>query len=184
MCAESRRSPACGRSITIANKCKRCATWPRNWARARKTSCPPPKKLAARARELERELASAQRQLAGGASDEILAGASQNNGIRFVASRAPQELDKNALRELADSLADKLDGVAILALENEDKVIWAVKASKGAVVAGAHAGNIVKALAQITGGGGGGRPDFAQAGGKDASKIDEALNRAPNLIGV
>ena len=145
---------------------------------------PAAEKLSARVRELERELAQTQRQLAGGASDEILANASQSNGIRFVASRAPQGLDKNSLRELADTLADKLNGVAILALENEGKVVWAVKASKASVEAGAHAGNIVKALAQITGGGGGGRPDFAQAGGKDASKIDEALAQAASLVGA
>ncbi len=141
-------------------------------------------KLVARARELERELALAQRKLAGGATDDILANASECNGIKWVASRAPGGLDKNALRELADTLADKLDGVVILALENEGKVLWAVKASKSAVAAGAHAGNIVKQMAQITGGGGGGRPDFAQAGGKDASKIDEALNRAAELVGA
>ena len=144
---------------------------------------PAAEKLAARVRELERELSAAQRKLAGGATDEILNGASESNGIPFVASRAPQGLDKNSLRELADTLADKLDGVVILALENEGKVVWAVKASKSAVGAGAHAGNIVKALAQITGGGGGGRPDFAQAGGKDASKIDEALAAVAGLIG-
>ena len=141
-------------------------------------------KLVARTRELERELAAAQRKLAGGATDDILADAQESNGIRFVASRAPQGLDKNSLRELADTLADKLDGVVILALENEGRVLWAVKASHGAVAVGAHAGNIVKALAQITGGGGGGRPDFAQAGGKDAAKIDEALAAAADLIGV
>ena len=139
-------------------------------------------KLSARVRELERELSAAQRKLAGGATDDILANASESNGIKFVASRAPEGLDKNSLRELADTLADKLDGVVILALENESKVVWAVKASKAAVAAGAHAGNLVKALATITGGGGGGRPDFAQAGGKDASKIDEALSKAPELV--
>ena len=96
----------------------------------------------------------------------------------------PAGLDKNSLRELADALADKLDGVVILALENEGRVVWAVKASKSAVASGAHAGNIVKQLAQITGGGGGGRPDFAQAGGKDATKIDEALAKAPELVGA
>ena len=141
-------------------------------------------KMSARVRELERELAATQRKLAGGATDDILANASESNGIKFVASRAPQGLDKNSLRELADTLADKLDGVVVLALENDGKVVWAVKASHGAVAAGAHAGNIVKALAQITGGGGGGRPDFAQAGGKDATKIDEALSQAPELVGV
>ena len=79
---------------------------------------PAAEKLSARVRELERELAAAQRKLAGGATDDILANASESNGIKFVASRAPQGLDKNSLRELADTLADKLDGVVILALEN------------------------------------------------------------------
>ncbi len=143
---------------------------------------PAAEKLSARVRELERELAASQRKLAGGATDDILSGASESNGIKFVASRAPQGLDKNSLRELADTLADKLDGVVVLAAESDGKVIWAVKASKAAVAAGAHAGNIVKQLATMTGGGGGGRPDFAQAGGKDAGKIDEALSRAPELV--
>jgi alanyl-tRNA synthetase len=84
-------------------------------------------------------------------------------------------LDANALRDLADQLSDKLDGVAVLAGNSGGKVLWAVKASKNAVAKGAHAGNLVRELAKITGGGGGGRPDFAQAGGKDASKVDEAL---------
>jgi alanyl-tRNA synthetase len=83
---------------------------------------------------------------------------------------------------LADKLADKLDGVVVLASENGGKVSWAVKASKSAVGKGAHAGNLVKQLAQITGGGGGGRPDFAFAGGKDVSKIDEAINQAAALV--
>jgi alanyl-tRNA synthetase len=100
----------------------------------------------------------------------------------MAVSRAPQGLNANALRELADRLANKLDGVVVLAGESDDKVLWAVKASKGAVERGAHAGNLVRELAKMTGGGGGGRPDFAQAGGKDATKIDEALARAPEIL--
>ena len=141
-------------------------------------------KIVARNRDLERELATAQRKLGGGAQDQILASAVEVGGFKVVASRAPEGLNAGALRELADALADKLDGVVILAGQNEGKVMWAVKASKAAVAAGAHAGNIVKRLAQITGGGGGGRPDFAQAGGKDAGKIDEALAAAPEFVGV
>ncbi|HEX8463653.1 MAG TPA: alanine--tRNA ligase-related protein, partial [Abditibacterium sp.] len=139
-------------------------------------------KLKNRVRDLEKQLADAQKKLSGGAADEILSGASEIKSIRFASGRAPQGVSGNALRDLADSLAQKLDGVVVLAVENEGKVTWAVKASKAAVEAGAHAGNIVKGLAQITGGGGGGRPDFAQAGGKDASKIDEALGKVGDLI--
>ncbi len=139
-------------------------------------------KLGSRVRELEKQLAQMQRKLSGGAEEEILASASEVKGIKFVASRAPEGLSGDALRDLADKLAQKLDGVVVLASESGGKVMWAVKASKGAVEKGAHAGNIVKSLAQITGGGGGGRPDFAQAGGKDVSKIDEALGQAAQLV--
>ncbi len=139
-------------------------------------------KLALRTRELEKQVAEMQRKLSGDAADEILATATEIKGIQLVASRAPEGLSADALRELADKLAQKLDGVAVLASENGGKVSWAVKVSKSAVEKGAHAGNIVKELAKITGGGGGGRPDFASAGGKDVSKIDEALAQAPTLI--
>jgi alanyl-tRNA synthetase len=139
-------------------------------------------KLKVRVRDLEKQLADAQRKLSGGASDEILANATEVKGIPFVASRAPEGLVGDALRELADKLADKLNGVVVLAAENGGKVTWAVKAAKSAVEKGAHAGNIVKQLATITGGGGGGRPDFAQAGGKDVSKIEEALAKASEMV--
>jgi alanyl-tRNA synthetase len=86
------------------------------------------------------------------------------------------------LRELADRLSDKLNGVVVLAAEADGKVLWAVKATKGAVEKGAHAGNLVRELAKITGGGGGGRPDFAQAGGKETAHIDDALAQAPQLL--
>jgi len=93
-------------------------------------------------------------------------------------------LDATSLRELSDRLAQKLDGVVALAGEVNGKVLWAVKVSPAALKAGAHAGNIVRDLAKITGGGGGGRPDFAQAGGKDISKIDDALKQVSALLGT
>jgi len=138
-------------------------------------------KLAARVKELEKQLAGAQRQLAGGA-DELLGQAVEVKGFSFASGRAPEGVSGEALRELADRLAQKLDGVVALVSEDGGKITWAVKATKSAVEKGAHAGNLVKQLAQITGGNGGGRPDFAQAGGKDASKIDEALARAKDLV--
>ncbi|PQV65440.1 alanyl-tRNA synthetase [Abditibacterium utsteinense] len=139
-------------------------------------------KLVQKTRELEKQLAEMQRKLSGGAADEILSQATEIKGIAFVASRAPENLSADALRELADQISQKMNGVAVLASENGGKVSWAVKATKAAVEKGAHAGNIVKQLAQITGGNGGGRPDFAFAGGKDVSKIDEALNQASSLV--
>ncbi len=139
-------------------------------------------KLAQKSRELEKQLAEMSRKLSGGALDEILASATEIKGIPFVAARAPEGLSSDALRELADQISQKMNGVAVLASDGGGKVSWAVKASKSAVEKGAHAGNIVKGLAQITGGGGGGRPDFAFAGGKDVSKIDEALEQASGLV--
>ena len=72
--------------------------------------------------------------------------------------------------------------MAILAAENEGKVAIAVKASADAVARGVHAGNLIRELAKMTGGGGGGKPDFAQAGGKDPSQIDAALQAASGLL--
>jgi alanyl-tRNA synthetase len=140
-------------------------------------------KLRTRVRELEKQLAEAQRKLSGGAAEEILASAQEIKGIKVAAGRAPQGLKADSLRELADKLSDKLGGVVVLAAEGDGKVMWAVKATKGAVDQGVNAGNIVRELAKITGGGGGGRPDFAQAGGKDLAKVDEALAKVPELIG-
>jgi alanyl-tRNA synthetase len=139
-------------------------------------------KLKHRVRELEKQLQAAQQKLASSSGDELLQNAAEIHGVRFAAGRAPQGLNANALRELADQLANKLDGVIVLAAEDNGKVLWAVKASKSAVEKGAHAGNLVRELAKITGGGGGGRPDFAQAGGKETGKINEALQQAREIF--
>lgn len=141
-------------------------------------------RLKARVRELEKQLHAAQDKLASSSGDELLEGAVDVGTVRLAAGRAPLDLNANALRELADNLANKLNGVVVLAGEAEGKVLWAVKASKSAVEAGAHAGNLVRELAKITGGGGGGRADFAQAGGKDTGQIDAALEQAAALLQV
>lgn len=139
-------------------------------------------KLKLRVRELERQLQNAQEKLASSSSTELLESAVEVQGVKLAAGSAPKELSANALRELADDLANRLGGVVVLAGETNGKVLWAVKAHKDAVAKGAHAGNLVRELAKITGGGGGGRPDFAQAGGKDLTKIAEALAHAPTVL--
>jgi alanyl-tRNA synthetase len=133
-------------------------------------------------RDLEKQLQQAQQKMAGAAVDELLAGATEVNGVKVAATRAPEGLNANALRDLADRLSSKLDGVVALAAVSDGKVLWAVKAAPGAVSRGAHAGNLVRELAKLTNGGGGGRPDFAQAGGSAPEKIDDALARAPELL--
>lgn len=88
-----------------------------------------------------------------------------------------------ALRGLADELKAKLpDAVLVLGAPMDDKVNFVVAVPKEAVGRGLHAGKLVKEIAAVCGGGGGGRPDMAQAGGKDAGKLDEALKLAEQLI--
>lgn len=92
-------------------------------------------------------------------------------------------IDANALRDIVDKIKDKNDSfIILLASSNNNKVIFVSSVSKDMIKKGIHAGNIVKEAAKITGGGGGGRPDFAQAGGKNTSKIDEALNNTTSVI--
>ena len=85
-------------------------------------------------------------------------------------------VDMNGLRDLGDSLKEKLgEGVVALMSAADGKVNIVITATDGAVKAGAHAGNLIKAVAPIVGGGGGGRPNMAQAGGKNPAGIDDAL---------
>jgi alanyl-tRNA synthetase len=139
-------------------------------------------KLKGRVRELERQLQQAQQKMASASADDLLQGAIEIKGVKLLATRAPQGLNADALRNLADQLAQKSNGVVALAGEADGKVLWAVKVAPDAVKIGAHAGNLVRELAKITGGGGGGRPDFAQAGGKDASQIEAALQQAREVL--
>ena len=98
-------------------------------------------------------------------------------GAVKVLPMAVQGVDPNALRNLGDDYKAKLgNAVVIMASDLGGKVSLIVMASDDAVAAGVHAGNIIKAIAPIVGGGGGGRPNMAQAGGKDASKIKDALD--------
>jgi alanyl-tRNA synthetase len=102
-------------------------------------------------------------------------------GVKLITKRV-SGLEKGALRGLSDTLRDRLgSGVVVLASENEGKVSLVVSVSKD-LTARVKAGNLVKELAPIVGGGGGGRPDFAEAGGKDPSKIDALLEAAPAAV--
>jgi alanyl-tRNA synthetase len=103
------------------------------------------------------------------------------DGIKLHRQPVPG-LDKAALRVLSDSLREKLgSGVVVLASEQDGKVALVVSVTKD-LTSRVQAGRLVKELAPIVGGGGGGRPDFAEAGGRDASKIDEMLARAPDVL--
>lgn len=133
-------------------------------------------------KETARALESLKAKLAGSAADEILNNKEVINGISIICAEAAG-LDGNGLRSLGDRLKEKAgESVVVLASEADGKVSLVAMASDGAVKAGAHAGNIIKEAAKICGGGGGGRPNMAQAGGKDASKISEALKSASGLV--
>ena len=89
----------------------------------------------------------------------------------------------NGLRDLGDQLKEKLgEGVVVLASANDGKVCLMATATDGAMKQGAHAGNLVKGIAQIVGGGGGGRPNMAQAGGKNPDKIPEAIAAVAGIL--
>ena len=103
------------------------------------------------------------------------------DGIKLVTKRV-SGLEKSSLRGISDSLRDRVgSGVVVLASECDGKVGLIVSVTKD-LTSKLQAGRIVKELAPIVGGGGGGRPDFAEAGGKDPSRIDELLSKAPDVL--
>jgi alanyl-tRNA synthetase len=125
-----------------------------------------------------KEIEQLKAKLASSSFDEVLDNAEDVDGVRIVTGRFDQ-LDMEALRNTCESLRSKAGtGVVVLASALGGKVSFVAMATKDAVARGIHCGNIVKEAAKAAGGGGGGRPDMAQAGGKDVSKIDEALRLA------
>ncbi len=141
-------------------------------------------KLLAQRRELEKQIAELQGKLAGGATRDVLADARRVDGITVLVTRAPEGMDDKGLREMADQIRDRIkSGVVVLGAAQGERVLLLAAVTKD--LAGRyHAGNIIKQLAPMVGGGGGGRPDFAQAGGKDPSRLDEALAAAYELLGA
>lgn len=138
--------------------------------------------LLAEQKETAKELEKLKAKMAGGAADEILSQKAEIGGIAVLAAEI-RDTDGNALRTLGDQLKAKLgSGVVVLASAQGGKVSLVVMATDDVVKKGIHAGNIIKAAAAVCGGGGGGRPNMAQAGGKDASKIAEALEKAKEVI--
>lgn len=138
-------------------------------------------KLLSRQHELEKQLDQLQSQLAGSQSDDLASQVRQANGVNVIASRV-EGVDQKALREMADTLRDKHHpAVVVLGATNGAKVSLLAAVSKD-LVQQYHAGKIIKEIAPLVGGGGGGRPDFAQAGGKDPTRLDEALQKVYELI--
>jgi len=139
------------------------------------------KKLLDRQKELEREIEKLRGQLEKDQIPALLAKKQSVNGINLLITRV-DSADGKQLRDIADQLKEKLgSGVVVLASAGEANVNLVASVTKE-LTKRYHAGNIIRELATMVGGGGGGRPDFAQAGGKEPEKIDAALKRAEELI--
>jgi len=139
------------------------------------------KKLLERQKELEREIEKLRGQFGKDQIPELLDKKQSVDGANILVSRV-DGLDAKQLRDVADQITEKLgSGVVVLASAGESNVNLVASVSKD-LTKKYHAGNIIKELARMVGGGGGGRPDFAQAGGKEPGQIAAALKRAEELI--
>lgn len=155
-------------------------------AKAAKTE---PASLVKRIESLLEELKSTQSEneklkakLANNSLGDVMSQVVEVKGVKVLATKV-NDVDMNGLRNLGDQLKDKLgEGVILLASTTEGKVNLIAMATVKAMAKGAHAGNLIKEISAIVGGGGGGRPNMAQAGGKNPAGIDEAVTRAVSVV--
>ena len=139
------------------------------------------KRLLDRQKELEREIEKLRGELEKDRIPELLAQKQVISGANVLIAQL-DGVDGKQLREIADQLKEKLgSGIVVLASASEGNVNLVASVSKE-MTKKFHAGNIIKELAGMVGGGGGGRPDFAQAGGKEPAKIAAALKRAEEIV--
>ena len=140
--------------------------------------------MLAENKTLHSEVESLKNKMAQDAAGDVMDQVKEVKGVKLLAAQL-DGIDMNGLRDLGDQFKAKMgEGVVVLASGNDGKVSLMATATDGAVKQGAHAGNLVKAIAGCVGGGGGGRPNMAQAGGKDSNpeKIQAALEKGRNLI--
>ena len=120
--------------------------------------------------------------LANNSLGDVMNQVKEVNGVKVLAAKVP-EVDMNGLRNLGDQLKEKLgEGVVFLASAQDGKVSLVAMATDGAMAKGAHAGNLIKAAAVLVGGGGGGRPNMAQAGGKNPAGMDAAIEKVYETV--
>ena len=138
--------------------------------------------LLAENKELHSEVESLKSKLAQESMGDVTDQVKEVAGMKLLAVRT-DGVDMNGLRDLGDQMKEKLgEGVVVIASQIDGKVNLMATATEGAVKAGAHAGNLIKAIASFVGGGGGGRPNMAQAGGKNPDGIAEALEKAEEVL--
>ena len=138
--------------------------------------------LYAEIKALQSENEALQSRAAKDALGDVMNQVQEINGVKLLAARV-DDVDMNGLRDLGDQLKEKLgDGVVVLASVKDGKVSLMATATDEAQKKGAHAGNLIKAIAAIVGGGGGGRPGMAQAGGKNPAAVDDAIKEAAKVV--
>ena len=138
--------------------------------------------LQAEVKALSSENESLKSKLAKNSLGDVMNQVKEVKGVKLLATSVAG-VDMNGLRDLGDQLKEKLgEGVVILLSEQEGKVNMIAMATDGAVKAGAHAGNLIKGIAALVGGGGGGRPNMAQAGGKNPAGIPAAIEEAAKVL--
>ena len=131
---------------------------------------------------LQSENESLKSKMAQDALGDVMNQVKEVKGVKLLATSV-KDVDMNGLRDLGDQLKDKIgEGVVLIASDNDGKVNLIAMATDAAMKAGAHAGNLIKGVAKLVGGGGGGRPNMAQAGGKNPAGIPDALKEAENVL--
>ena len=139
-------------------------------------------RLQAEVKALSSENESLKSKLAQNSLGDVMDQVKEVKGVKLLATSVPC-VDMNGLRDLGDQLKTKLgEGVVVLLSDQDGKVNMIAMATDGAVKAGAHAGNLIKGIAALVGGGGGGRPNMAQAGGKNPAGIPAAIQEAGKVL--
>jgi alanyl-tRNA synthetase len=132
-------------------------------------------------KQLEKQLDALKRKSAGSLADELVGSAKDIKGVRVVAARIPG-YDRAALRQLVDALRQKLgSGVVVLGTAEDGKAALIAGVTKD-LIPKLHAGKIIQELAKLVGGSGGGKPDLAEAGGKDTSAIEKAVGNVYSIL--
>lgn len=138
--------------------------------------------LMAELKALQSENESLKSKAAKEALGDVMDQVVEVNGVKLLATKV-SGVDMNGLRELGDQLKAKIaEGVVVLMSDLDGKVNMVAMATDGAMKKGAHAGNLIKGIAALVGGGGGGRPNMAQAGGKNPAGIDEAIKKSAEVL--
>ena len=138
--------------------------------------------IMAEMKALQSENESLKSKAAKEALGDVMDQVAEVSGVKLLAAKVPG-VDMNGLRDLGDQLKAKLgEGVVVLISDKDGKVNMVAMATEGAMQKGAHAGNLIKGIAALVSGGGGGRPNMAQAGGKNPAGIDQAIAEVSEVL--